>query len=175
MNVGCPFTLSYRTLIMSSPSRDFPCSKLSYCYSLSYLAGFLSRLNTRYDALMNHYEGWVVLSGRTHIQNPHANFHNAFAGSSHSSNDVRSSQLCDFLPDHKHRVQYATATFKVSTLMQDGRTSTMFSTMSRTQSGLSRSLGHSAWGYAPRCICLRMSLILRELYICIFMQHGSRC
>ncbi|KAJ8508655.1 hypothetical protein ONZ45_g9104 [Pleurotus djamor] len=39
--------------------------------------------------------GWVVLSGRTHIQNPHANFHNAFAGSSHSSND------------------YATATFKV--------------------------------------------------------------
>lgn len=62
---------------------------------------------------MNHYEGWVVLSGRTHIQNPHANFHNAFAGSSHSSNDVRSSQLCDFLPDHKHRVQYATATFKV--------------------------------------------------------------
>ncbi|KAF7425979.1 hypothetical protein PC9H_008341 [Pleurotus ostreatus] len=39
--------------------------------------------------------GWVVLSGRTHIQNPHANFHNAFVGSSHSSND------------------YATATFKV--------------------------------------------------------------
>ncbi|KAL4261032.1 Cellular Amino Acid Transporter [Pleurotus pulmonarius] len=39
--------------------------------------------------------GWVVLSGRTHIQNPHANFHDAFAGSSHSSND------------------YATATFKV--------------------------------------------------------------
>ncbi|TFK39203.1 amino acid transporter [Crucibulum laeve] len=39
--------------------------------------------------------GWVVLSGKTHIQNPHANFHNAFAGSSHSSND------------------YATATFKV--------------------------------------------------------------
>ncbi|KAF8878903.1 amino acid transporter [Gymnopilus junonius] len=39
--------------------------------------------------------GWVVLSGKTHIKNPHANFHNAFAGSSHSSND------------------YATATFKV--------------------------------------------------------------
>ncbi|KAF8156097.1 amino acid transporter [Crassisporium funariophilum] len=39
--------------------------------------------------------GWLVLSGKTHIQNPHANFHNAFAGSSHSSND------------------YATATFKV--------------------------------------------------------------
>ncbi|KII96168.1 hypothetical protein PLICRDRAFT_240172 [Plicaturopsis crispa FD-325 SS-3] len=31
--------------------------------------------------------GWVVLSGKTHIQDPHANFINAFAGSSHSSND----------------------------------------------------------------------------------------
>ncbi|RPD60343.1 high affinity methionine permease [Lentinus tigrinus ALCF2SS1-6] len=39
--------------------------------------------------------GWAVLSGRTHIPDPHANFRNAFAGSSHSSND------------------YATATFKV--------------------------------------------------------------
>jgi amino acid transporter len=39
--------------------------------------------------------GWVVLSGKTRVHNPHANFHNAFAGSSHSSND------------------YATATFKV--------------------------------------------------------------
>ncbi len=32
--------------------------------------------------------GWVVLSGHTRIQDPHANFRNAFAGSSHSSNDV---------------------------------------------------------------------------------------
>ncbi|KAF8549469.1 amino acid transporter [Imleria badia] len=39
--------------------------------------------------------GWVVLSGKTHIANPQANFSNAFAGSSHSSGD------------------YATATFKV--------------------------------------------------------------
>ncbi|KAF7298690.1 Amino acid transporter [Mycena indigotica] len=39
--------------------------------------------------------GWVVLSGKTHIQDPHANFRKAFEGSSHSSND------------------YATATFKV--------------------------------------------------------------
>jgi len=39
--------------------------------------------------------GWVVLSGKTRVQNPHANFINAFAGSSRSSND------------------YATATFKV--------------------------------------------------------------
>ncbi|KAF7976675.1 hypothetical protein HWV62_6027 [Athelia sp. TMB] len=39
--------------------------------------------------------GWVVLSGKTHVVDPHANFRNAFAGSSHSSND------------------YATATFKV--------------------------------------------------------------
>ncbi|KAJ7080551.1 amino acid transporter, partial [Mycena epipterygia] len=39
--------------------------------------------------------GWVVLSGKTHIQDPHLNFRDAFAGSSHSSND------------------YATATFKV--------------------------------------------------------------
>ena len=34
--------------------------------------------------------GWVVLSGHTKIQDPHQNFRNAFAGSSHSSSDVRS-------------------------------------------------------------------------------------
>ncbi|KZT38210.1 amino acid transporter [Sistotremastrum suecicum HHB10207 ss-3] len=39
--------------------------------------------------------GWVVLSGKTHIADPHANFRHAFAGSSHKPND------------------YATATFKV--------------------------------------------------------------
>ncbi|KAH9980758.1 high affinity methionine permease [Russula compacta] len=39
--------------------------------------------------------GWVVLSGKTRIKNPHLNFHHAFAGSSNSSND------------------YATAMFKV--------------------------------------------------------------
>ncbi|KAI9570761.1 amino acid/polyamine transporter I [Boletus coccyginus] len=39
--------------------------------------------------------GWVVLSGKTHISNPQANFSNAFVGSSHSAGD------------------YATATFKV--------------------------------------------------------------
>ncbi|KAG2142409.1 amino acid transporter [Suillus clintonianus] len=39
--------------------------------------------------------GWVVLSGKTRVADPHYNFRNAFAGSSQSSND------------------YATATFKV--------------------------------------------------------------
>ncbi|KAI1787977.1 high affinity methionine permease [Ganoderma leucocontextum] len=39
--------------------------------------------------------GWAVLAGHTSIQDPHANFRDAFAGSSHSSND------------------YATAMFKV--------------------------------------------------------------
>ena len=32
--------------------------------------------------------GWVVLSGRTQISDPQANFRNAFAGSSHSGGDV---------------------------------------------------------------------------------------
>ena len=32
--------------------------------------------------------GWVVLSGHTRIQDPYVNFRHAFAGSSHSSNDV---------------------------------------------------------------------------------------
>ena len=32
--------------------------------------------------------GWVVLSGKTHIANPQANFTNAFAGSSHSGGDA---------------------------------------------------------------------------------------
>ncbi|KIK81324.1 hypothetical protein PAXRUDRAFT_35907 [Paxillus rubicundulus Ve08.2h10] len=39
--------------------------------------------------------GWVILSGKTHVGDPYINFRDAFAGSSHSSND------------------YATATFKV--------------------------------------------------------------
>ncbi|KAJ7274122.1 amino acid transporter [Mycena rebaudengoi] len=39
--------------------------------------------------------GWIVLGGKTHIEDPLLNFRDAFAGSSHSSND------------------YATATFKV--------------------------------------------------------------
>ncbi|KAI0047897.1 amino acid transporter [Auriscalpium vulgare] len=39
--------------------------------------------------------GWVVLAGGTRVEHPHANFHDAFAGSSHHSSD------------------YATATFKV--------------------------------------------------------------
>ncbi|KAG9221546.1 hypothetical protein CCMSSC00406_0009369 [Pleurotus cornucopiae] len=59
------------------------------------ISGKCSPVRMLHMALMDHYSGWVVLSGRTHIQNPHANFHDAFAGSSHSSND------------------YATATFKV--------------------------------------------------------------
>ncbi|KAH0830171.1 amino acid permease-domain-containing protein [Lanmaoa asiatica] len=37
--------------------------------------------------------GWVVLSGKTHIANPHANFVNAFAGSSHSSGDYATATL----------------------------------------------------------------------------------
>ena len=32
--------------------------------------------------------GWAVLAGHTRVADPHANFRNAFAGSSHSSNDV---------------------------------------------------------------------------------------
>ena len=32
--------------------------------------------------------GWVVLSGRTQISDPQANFRNAFSGSSHSGGDV---------------------------------------------------------------------------------------
>jgi hypothetical protein len=34
--------------------------------------------------------GWVVLAGGTSVQDPHANFRNSFAGSSHSGNDVSS-------------------------------------------------------------------------------------
>ena len=32
--------------------------------------------------------GWVVLGGGTHIKDPHANFRDAFAGSSHSGSDA---------------------------------------------------------------------------------------
>ncbi|KAI0045635.1 amino acid transporter [Auriscalpium vulgare] len=37
--------------------------------------------------------GWVVLAGGTRVKNPHANFHNAFAGSSHSGNDYATAIL----------------------------------------------------------------------------------
>ncbi len=37
---------------------------------------------------INQYSGWVVLAGKTRVQDPHANFRHAFAGSSTSSNDV---------------------------------------------------------------------------------------
>ena len=33
--------------------------------------------------------GWVVLSGKTRVKDPHVNFRHAFAGSSTSANDVR--------------------------------------------------------------------------------------
>ena len=33
--------------------------------------------------------GWAVLAGHTSVEDPHANFRDPFAGSSHSSNDVR--------------------------------------------------------------------------------------
>jgi solute carrier family 7 (L-type amino acid transporter), member 9/15 len=56
--------------------------------------------------------GWVVLSGKTRVADPHANFRNAFAGSSTSSNDVSALMFTD------ERLliwswQYATAMFKV--------------------------------------------------------------
>ena len=55
---------------------------------------------------------WVVLGGGTHIKDPHANFRNAFAGSSRSGGDV-----CRHTPSaHElftHVIQYATAAFKV--------------------------------------------------------------
>ncbi|KAI0327442.1 amino acid transporter [Cubamyces sp. BRFM 1775] len=37
--------------------------------------------------------GWVVLSGRTRVQDPYANFRDAFAGSSNSSNDYATAAL----------------------------------------------------------------------------------
>jgi len=56
-------------------------------------------------------QGWVVLAGGTRIKDPHANFRNSFAGSSHSGNDVRCHlQSCVSNPDC---TQYSTALFKV--------------------------------------------------------------
>ncbi|KAH9061837.1 amino acid transporter, partial [Lactarius deliciosus] len=37
--------------------------------------------------------GWVVLSGKTRVQDPHVNFRHAFAGSSTSSNDLQCSKV----------------------------------------------------------------------------------
>ena len=56
--------------------------------------------------------GWVVLSGHTRVADPHANFRNAFQGSSKSGNDVSIRFLnYNFLPLISR--QYATAMFKV--------------------------------------------------------------
>ncbi|KAF8266355.1 amino acid transporter [Lactarius quietus] len=61
------------------------------------LHGFAPRLGVRLMNVLTLFKivillfivmtGWVVLSGKTRIQNPHVNFRHAFAGSSTSSND----------------------------------------------------------------------------------------
>ena len=52
-----------------------------------------------------------MLAGHTHIEDPHANFRNAFAGSSNSSNDV--CPLPRLPVQMLIRAQYATAMYKV--------------------------------------------------------------
>lgn len=54
------------------------------------VAGWLLLMVVSIEVLTNE-AGWVVLSGHTRIKDPHVNFRNAFAGSSHSSNDVSGS------------------------------------------------------------------------------------
>ena len=56
--------------------------------------------------------GWAVLAGHTKVQDPHINFRNAFAGSSHSGNDV-SSSILSFPRLILDRQQYATAMLKI--------------------------------------------------------------
>ncbi|CCM05855.1 uncharacterized protein FIBRA_08091 [Fibroporia radiculosa] len=78
---------------------------LGVIFFVTFLHGFTPRLGIFIMNILSVFKivillfvvitGWVVLSGRAHIQDPHANFRDAFAGSSHSSYD------------------YATATFKV--------------------------------------------------------------
>lgn len=62
-------------------------------------------INTRY------YSGWVVLAGKTRVQDPHANFRHAFAGSSTSSNDVCTCLISKSSSDPIN--QYAAAMFKI--------------------------------------------------------------
>ncbi|SRR6266404_1694389 len=42
--------------------------------------------------------GWIVLSGKTRVKDPHVNFHHAFAGSSNSGHDVCTLNLSSTRP-----------------------------------------------------------------------------
>lgn len=60
---------------------------------------YLRRCEGRHVLTRLCHVGWAVLAGNTRVQDPHANFRNAFAGSSHSSNDVRPPTLLWPSPD----------------------------------------------------------------------------
>ena len=62
---------------------------------------------------IHRYSGWAVLSGKTRVQDPNANFRNAFAGSSTSSNDVCANLIPISSPDPIFIRQYAAAMFKI--------------------------------------------------------------
>lgn len=78
---------------------------LGVIFFVTFLHGFTPRLGVLVMNVLSVFKivillfvviaGWAVLSGRTRVKDPHANFRDSFAGSSHSSYD------------------YATATFKV--------------------------------------------------------------
>lgn len=121
--------------------------------------------------------GWVVLSGKTSVKDPHANFHNAFVGSSTSSNNV-----CPFLPSspttYTSRSLYRTSQLKShgrgvpmdlttdysmqrphsksSMLTRVGPTSTTCSTTSVILSKHLKLQARLAWAYVLCCISLQM-------------------
>lgn len=52
------------------------------------VSGVFLRVENSHIELNTCFPGWVVLGGHTKIEDPTLNFRDAFAGSSHSSNDV---------------------------------------------------------------------------------------
>jgi hypothetical protein len=79
-----------------------------------------------------HNLGWVVLSGKTRVKDPHLNFHHAFVGSSNSSNDVCTSRFLVRMARWHSPSMQPRCSRSYSPIL-DGKMWIMSSMMSRTQ------------------------------------------
>jgi len=94
--------------------------------------------------------GWVVLSGKTRVKDPHLNFRHAFLGSSDSSNDARISRYSSHMACwHSFSMQLRCS--KSYSPILDGKTWIMSSMMSRTLCEHLRLLDRSDLESRPRC------------------------
>jgi len=108
MSLYANIYLSSHFFCYSSPRFDAPhwciCDERKDHFTLFVYELILKQLLTIFKImilLLVVISGWVVLSGKTSVKDPYANFRDAFGGSSHSGNDVcyRSSSQVSFNTD----------------------------------------------------------------------------